>query len=79
MNFNNKFSTYMTKNNFNYYVLHYTVVVTLGYFTVTYLHLPFIYNYILILLGTIVILPVFIEIVKRIPIVNKYVLGIKSK
>lgn len=59
------------------YVLHYIVVLLLGYWTVTYLHLPFIVNYLIILIGTIIILPLLIEIVKRIPILNKLVLGIK--
>lgn len=79
LNFKNKFTEYMTKNNFNIYILHYVVVVLLGYVTVTFLHLPFIINYIIILLGTIIILPVLIEIVKRIPIIRFMVLGIRKK
>jgi hypothetical protein len=77
LNFNNKFSNYMTKNNFNFYVLHYTIIVVLGYLVVTYLKLPFILNYFIILLGTIIILPILVEIIKRIPIINKLVLGTK--
>jgi hypothetical protein len=77
LNFNNKFSNYMTKNNFNFYVLHYTIVVVLGYLVVTYLKLPFILNYVIILLGTIIILPILVEIIKRIPIINKLILGTK--
>lgn len=76
LNFNNKFTTYMTKNNFNFYVLHYTVVVVLGYLVVTYFNLPFVLNYVLILIGTIIILPLLVEGVKRIPIVNRLILGI---
>lgn len=66
----------MSKNNFNIYILHYTVVLLLGYLTVTYLKLPFILNYIIILIGTVIILPIIIEVIKRIPIVNKLILGI---
>ena len=76
LNFKNKFTEYMSKNNFNIYILHYTVVLLLGYLTVTYLKLPFILNYIIILIGTVIILPIIIEVIKRIPIVNKLILGI---
>lgn len=78
LNFKNRFTQYMTENNFNFYILHYVVVLSLGYFIVTYLNLLFMINYILILLGTIIILPLLIEIVKRIPIVRYMVLGIKK-
>jgi hypothetical protein len=77
LNLNNKFSNYMTKNNFNFYVLHYTIIVVIGYLVVTYLKLPFILNYVIILLGTIIILPILVEIIKRIPIINKLILGTK--
>ena len=68
----------MTKNNFNMYILHYVVVLLLGYVTVTFLNLPFILNYIVILIGTIIVLPILIEIVKRIPIIRFMVLGISK-
>ena len=78
LNFKNKFTVYMTKNNFNIYILHYVVVLLLGYVTVTFLNLPFILNYIVILIGTIIVLPILIEIVKRIPIIRFMVLGIRG-
>ena len=78
LNFKNKFTVYMTKNNFNIYILHYVVVLLLGYVTVTFLNLPFILNYIVILIGTIIVLPILIEIVKRIPIIRFMVLGISK-
>ena len=75
LNFSNRFSNYMAKNNFAYYALHYMVIVLLGHFTVSKLNLPFALNYIIISVGTIIILPALIEIVKRIPIFNKLILG----
>lgn len=75
LNFNNKVTKYMTKNNFSFYVLHYEVVLLLGFAVVRYLELPFIINYIIILAGTIVILPAITEIIKRIPVINKLLLG----
>jgi surface polysaccharide O-acyltransferase-like enzyme len=76
LNFENRFSNYMTKNNFSFYVLHYTIVVVIGYLTVTYLNLPFALYYIIIALGVTCVLPILVEIIKRVPIINKLVLGI---
>ena len=69
----------MRKNNFNFYVLHYTIIVILGHLLVQYLNLPFILNYIIILIGTIIILPIVTEIIKKIPILNKLLLEINKK
>ncbi len=79
LNFNNNFTTYMTKNNFNFYILHYPVVVGLGYLVVTYLHLPFMLNYLVILISTLVLLPLVIEVIKRIPVIRSLVLGVYKK
>lgn len=79
LNFNNRLSRYMTKNNFNFYILHYAIVVCLGFVVVNYCNLPFILNYVIILIGTIILLPLFTEVIKRIPIVNKLLLGISKK
>ncbi len=69
----------MTKNNFNIYILHYTVVLLIGHVVVKYLHLPFILNYIIILIGTIILLPGLIGLVKRIPVLRYLILGISKK
>lgn len=80
LNFKNKFTIYMTANNFSFYVLHYTIELLIGYALVTYLNLPFILNYIIIFIGTVIILPIITEILKRIPVVRRLILGIvKSK
>lgn len=79
LNFYNKITLYMTKNNFSFYVLHYEIVLLLGFIVVNYMNLPFVLNYIIILLGTIIILPVLTEILKRLPIINKLLLGTNKK
>ena len=80
LNFNNKFTNYMNKNNFCFYVLHYTIELIIAFILVEYVKLPyFILNYIILLIGTIVIMPIATEILKRIPVINKLLLGIKSK
>ena len=79
LNFKNKFSTYMTKNNFNFYILHYTIEVALAYLITTYLNLPIIVVYLLVLFGTLISLPIIVEIIKRIPIVRYMILGISKR
>lgn len=79
LNFRNRFTEYMTANNFSFYVLHYAIEVSIGYALVTYLNLPFALNYILILIGTVILLPILTEILKRIPIVRLLILGIVKK
>ena len=76
LNFNNKFTNYMNKNNFSFYVLHYTIELIIAFVLVEYIKFNnFIFNYIVLLLGTIIALPIITEIIKKIPIVNKFILG----
>lgn len=80
LNFNNKFTNYMSKNNFSFYVLHYTIELIIAFVLVEYIKFNyFILNYIILLIGTIITLPIITEILKRIPIVNKILLGISKK
>jgi hypothetical protein len=70
----------MNKNNFCFYVLHYTIQIIIAFILVEYIKLPyFILNYIILLIGTIILLPIITEILKRIPIINKLLLGTKNK
>ena len=39
----------------------------------------FLFNYIVLFIGTIIILPIVTEILKRIPIVNRLLLGVSKK
>ena len=80
LNFNNKFTNYMCKNNFGFYVLHYTVQIVIAFILVEYVKLNnFIFNYIILTLGTIIVLPIITVIIKKIPILNKLLLGISKK
>lgn len=79
LNFNNKFTNYMNKNNFSFYVLHYTIELIIAFALVEYIRLPyFILNYLIILIGTIIVIPIITEILKRIPVINSLLLGIKK-
>ena len=80
LNFDNKFTKYMNKNNFSFYVLHYTLQIIIAFVLVEYIKFNnFIFNYIFLIIGTIIILPIITEIIKRIPIINKILLGVSKK
>lgn len=74
-----RFADYMTKRNFGFYVLHYPPMVLIAYFITTRLQLPMLLNYIAVLAGEIILLPVLYEIVSRIPVINVLLLGKKKK
>ncbi len=80
LNFSNKFTDYMNKNNFAFYVLHYTVEITIAFALAEYVRLDnFILNYLLVLVGTIAVLPLLTEGIKRIPVINTLILGSEPK
>lgn len=77
LDFTNKFTKYMNANNFSFYVLHYTIQMTIAFILVECIKFNyFIWNYTLLLLGTIIILPIVTAIIQRIPIVKRLLLGI---
>ena len=39
----------------------------------------FIFNYVILIIGTIIILPIITEILRKIPLANKLLLGISKK
>ena len=80
LDFENKFTNYMNKNNFSFYVLHYSIQIVIAFILVEYIKLNnFIFNYIILIIGTIIVLPLITEILKRIPIVNRLLLGIVNQ
>lgn len=79
LDFDNKFTKYMNKNNFSFYVLHYTLQIVIAFVLIEYIKFNnFIFNYIFLIIETIIILPLITEIIKRIPIVNKLLLGVRK-
>lgn len=72
----NKFTNYMNSRNFAVYVLHMPVIVFATYFMDTYLKVPVSWMYILLVIISITVLPVVIEIVRRIPGI-RFLLGVK--
>ena len=80
LDFENKFTKYMNENNFSFYVLHYTIQIIIAFVLVEYFKFShFLFNYIILFIGTIIILPIVTEILKRIPIANKLLLGVSKR
>lgn len=76
LNFSNRFTRYMTKNTFAFYVLHYTVELVIAFVLVEYIKLKeFFLNYIFVLIGTVVVLPLLTKILYKIPVINTLILG----
>ncbi|MDE7121925.1 MAG: acyltransferase family protein, partial [Oscillospiraceae bacterium] len=80
LNFQNTFTAFMTSRSQSYYLLHYTIISLLGWFCLEKLNLPFGMYYVIIIVGTAVFLPLITELLIRIPVLNRILLGIvKSK
>ena len=75
LDFKNKYTEYMKKNTFAFYILHYYIVLTIGFILVTKFDLPFVAIYIIILLGTCILLPLLTYVIRKIPVLNKLILG----
>lgn len=74
----NRFTEYMNKRSFAIYVLHYPILIMSAYLLTTYLKLPMLLYYILLLIIEFVALPFLYEIISRIPILNLLLLGISK-
>lgn len=72
------FTYYMAPRSFGIYVLHYPVLIIIAYVITTYITLPMWANYVVLLLAVAVCVPLFYEIVTRIPVIRLLLLGKKS-
>lgn len=68
-------SRYLTAQNFSFYALHYPLEVVIAYLVTTYLQLPIWGNYLLLFIGTAVLLPPLCALISRIPVLNTLLLG----
>lgn len=78
-NFENKFTAYMTKRNFAFYALHYSVMIIVAYFATKVFGIPVTVTYFLMLIAVAVFVPLIYEAVSRIPVLKLIILGIPSK
>ena len=72
------FASYMTRNSYGIYIVHYLVVAALGYMLKQYTQLPPVAIYAILAAAVFVISPLLNEIIKRIPFVRWAVLGEKK-
>lgn len=78
LNFSNSFTKYIRTRSFAIYVLHYPLLITAAFFMVTYLHLPMIANYLILLFVAFAATILFYEIIRRIPVIRYLLLGVKK-
>lgn len=74
-NITSPLSDYMTVRNFGFYVLHNPLLVLIAYAITTYFHLPVLCDYLLVLAGTLLLLPPLYELIHRIPVLKTLLLG----
>lgn len=66
----NKVSDYMSQNGFGVYLFHYVPMVYIAYAMDTYFILPYIANYLVTFIGTLIVSIGLTECVKRIPVIG---------
>ena len=73
------FTGYMTKASFGWYILHYPVLLSVGYLLSTYTDFPAWAIYMLTLLGEFIGTFVLFSLLRRIPVVRYLTLGLRKK
>ncbi len=73
-----KTATYLTKNSYGFYILHYLVIAAIGYQLKMYTQLPPVAVYLILTVAVFTLTPLLNEVIKRIPFVRWCVLGIKK-
>lgn len=78
LNKSNAFTEYMSKSSFGIYIVHYVIILISCYFLKVCTKLPALPVYIIAIIAVLVLSPCLYEILKRIPVVRYFVLGIKK-
>lgn len=73
-----KFASYMSRSSFGIYIVHYTIIASLGYTLKMYTALPAFVIYVIMLIAVLLLSPALYELLRRIPLVRWCVLGIKK-
>ena len=76
INKNYHFTNFMRKRSFAFYVLHYPLLIVFTYLLDLQFDIPAIAFYLILIIAMIIFLPISYEIVSRIPIINRLILGI---
>ena len=77
LNFNSAFTKYFSQASYPLYILHQSVIVILGFFAAKYVMIPYILQYVLIVLISFVITVGLFELFRRNK-VTSFLLGIKQ-
>lgn len=78
-NWETDFTRHMAKSSFGIYVLHYPVLIITGYALHYYSNFPAIWKYVITLVVEFIMTYIVYELIKRVPVVRYFVLGIKRK
>ena len=73
------FAGYMTRSSYGIYIVHYLVIVSLGYMMKVYTDLPPVAMYLILGVAVFTLSPLLYEIILRIPVIRWCVLGEKHK
>ncbi|MBP5218226.1 MAG: acyltransferase family protein [Bacteroidales bacterium] len=71
------FAGYMTRSSYGLYIVHYLVIVSIGYMMKTYTQLPPFAMYAILTVAVFTLSPLLYEILRRIPFIRWAVLGMK--
>ena len=74
----NRFSQYMTRSSYGFYIVHYLVVAAFGYQMKVYTDLPPVAMYIILTVAVFALTPVIYEVLHRIPFIRWCVFGEKK-
>lgn len=69
----------MTRESFGIYIVHYVVALSVCYLLKNYTALPAAASYLIALAAVLLLSPALYEVIRRIPIIRFFVLGIKKE
>jgi surface polysaccharide O-acyltransferase-like enzyme len=70
-----RFAGYMTRSSYGIYIVHYLIIVSLGYLMKTHTQMPPVCIYLILTVAVFTLSPLLYEILRRIPFIRWCVLG----
>ena len=72
------FASYMTRSSYGIYIVHYLVIVTIGYLLKVKTQMSPVYIYLILTIAVFALSPLIYEVIRRIPFIRLCVLGEKK-
>ena len=72
------FASYMTRSSYGIYIVHYLVIVTIGYLLKVKTQMSPVYIYLILTIAVFTLSPLIYEVIRRIPFIRWCVLGEKK-